>query len=222
MNTAAFLEALHRAFDDFPHDEAPRDPLFERILSEVGGLAKPNNLALIAAATTALSDGESYVEAGSFKGASLIAASHGKRGDFVGIDDFSLQEGSRELLAANLRAFGCTHAKVLEGDVFEALRDGTLDERRVGVYYYDAAHGREQQLAGLRLVEPYLVDGALLIVDDTDWQHVGQAVDEYLASQPSARELLHIAGKDQGAPEWWEGMRVLYWQADRGTTAQPA
>src|SRR5439155_23777190 len=117
-------------------------------LDEVGGLAKPNNLALVAAATSALDAGESYVEAGSFKGASLIAASRGKNGDFVGIDDFSMTAGSRNLLAANLAAFGCTHTEVIEGDVFEILRGGALAGRRVGVYYYDAAHGRRQQLDG--------------------------------------------------------------------------
>ena len=211
MDGDAFLRALHDSFDRFPQDERPRDPLFRRIMDDVGGLAKPNNLALIAAATTALGDGESYVEAGSFKGASLIAASHGKRGDFVGIDDFSLQDGSRELLDSNLAAFNCRHVTVLEGDVFELLRNGAFGGRRVGVYYYDAAHGREQQLEGLRLIEPHLVDGALLIVDDTDWAHVAEAVDEYLASQPEATELLRVAGKDGGAPEWWEGMRVLHW-----------
>jgi hypothetical protein len=211
MDAAAFLDALRGAFADFPNDETPRDPLFARILDEVGGLARPNNLGLIAAATETLGDGESYVEAGSYKGASLIAASYGKRGDFVGIDDFSLQEGSRELLTANLEAFDCTHAKVLEGDVFDVLRNGTLGERRVGVYYYDAAHGLEQQLEGLRLVEPHLAGEALLIVDDTDWERVAEAVDTYLESQPRARELFRVGGKSDGAPSWWEGMRVLCW-----------
>jgi hypothetical protein len=211
MRIDAFLEALHAAFDDFPNDETPRDPLFERILDEVGGLAKPNNLALIAAATSALDAGESYVEAGSFKGASLIAASRGKTGDFVGIDDFSMREGSRDLLAANLARFGCAHAEVVEGDVFEVLRGGALAGRRVAVYYYDAAHGRKRQLDGLRLIEPYLAGEALLIVDDTDWERVALAVDDYLAEQPAARELLRVDGKDRGAPHWWEGMRVLAW-----------
>jgi cephalosporin hydroxylase len=213
MNTSSFLDALHRAFDDFPNDVVPRDPIFERILEEVGGLAKPNNLALIAAATSALAPGESYVEAGSLKGASLIAAAHGKRGDFVGIDDFSMAAGSRELLAANLSAFDCSHATVIEGDVFEVLRDGSLGDRRVGVYYYDAAHGRQQTLAGLRLIEPYLSEESLLIVDDTDWEHVAEAVDDFLSSQPNAGELLRLRGKDHGTPAWWEGMRVLTWTA---------
>jgi hypothetical protein len=212
MRTDAFVEALRAAFDDFPNDETPRNPLYKRIIEDVGGLARPNNLALIAAATSALDAGESYVEAGSFKGASLIAASHGKQGDFVGIDDFSMGDGTRDLLAANLAAFGCTHARIVEGDAFEVLRGDALAGRRVGVYYYDAAHGRRQQLDGLRLIEPYLAGQALLIVDDTDWERVAVAVDDYVAEQPAARELLRVDGKDRGAPHWWEGMRVLEWK----------
>ena len=121
--------------------------------------------------------------------------------------------GGRELLAANLRAFDCSHATVIEGDVFDVLRDGSLGGRRVGVYYYDAAHGRQETLAGLRLIEPYLGEESLLIVDDTDWEHVEEAVDDYLAAQPHASELLRLRGKDGGSPAWWEGMRVLSWTA---------
>jgi hypothetical protein len=211
VDIAAFTDELSCAFDDFPTDETPRDPFYERILEEIGGLARPNNLALIAAATQALGDSESYVEAGSFKGASLIAASHGKQGDFVGIDDFSMDKASGDRLRANLDAFGCAHATVLEGDVFDVLAAGALAGRRVGVYYYDAGHEFEQQLDGLRLVEPYLADEALLIVDDTDWDAVERAVDEYLSTQLHAEELLRIGGKRRGAPHWWEGVRVLAW-----------
>jgi Methyltransferase domain len=210
VDVERFERALPGAWDDFPRSETPRDPLFEEILEEVGGLAKPNNLALLAVATTLLPAGESYVEAGSLKGASLIAASHGKHGDFVGIDDFSMRDGSRELLERNLAGFGCS-ATILEGNVFDVLRRGGLGDRRVGVYYYDAAHGYEQQLDGLRLVEPYLAEPALVIVDDSDWEHVDRAVADYLAEQPRARELLRIGGKDRGQPWWWEGVAVLAW-----------
>jgi predicted O-methyltransferase YrrM len=212
VDTASFLPALSDAFDDFPHDETPRQRIFADILARVGGLAKPNNLALLATATSLLDRGESYVEAGSYKGASLIAASYGKDGDFVGIDDFSMGEGSREELTSNLESFGCRHVTILEGDIFDVLRSGTLASHRIGVYYYDAAHGYEQQLEGLRLAEPYLANEALVIVDDTDWERVDRAVDDYVESQPRAAPLLRIEGKTHGAPHWWEGMRVLRWQ----------
>jgi predicted O-methyltransferase YrrM len=195
--------------DDF---QVPQDaePFYAEVLDAVGGLAQPNNLALVAAAASCLDPGESYVEVGSFKGASLIAASRAWDGDVVAIDDFSMREGSREQLERNLARFG-GHAEILEGDAFELLRGGVLEGRRVGVYYYDAAHDYESQLEALRLIEPYLAERALLIVDDSDWERVDRAIADYLAEQPRARELHRLGGKDRGHPEWWEGVSIIAW-----------
>jgi hypothetical protein len=82
---------------------------------------------------------------------------------------------------------------------------------RIGLWYYDAAHDYEAQVEGLRIAEPYLVPGALVIVDDTDWEQVERALDDYLAEQPRARRILTIEGKSRGQPQWWEGMQVLVW-----------
>jgi len=111
----------------------------------------------------------------------------------------------------NLRRHGLSGHAILEGDAFELLRRGALGGRRVGVYYYDAAHDYRSQLDALRLVEPHLVEGALLIVDDTDWKQVRRAVRDYRRSQPRARLLVELAGKDRGQPWWWEGVQVLRW-----------
>ena len=150
------------------------------------------------------------MEVGTYRGTSLIAAMLDNDGEFVAIDNWSLGDGSREQLDRNLARFGFAgRAELIEGDAFETLRSGRLEGRKVGVYYYDNGHEYEQQLDGMRLIEPYLVSPALVIVDDTDWERVERAVDDYLAEQPRATELLHLDGKDRGAPHWWEGMRVL-------------
>jgi predicted O-methyltransferase YrrM len=212
MKTDAFLERLRDAFDDFPHSELPRDVRFAEILEAVPGLGRANNLALLNVAAGCLEPGESYVEVGTYHGSSLIAALLENVGDFVALDNWSLGDGSQEQLARNLARFELAgRPKLIEGDAFETLRSGALDGKRVGVYYYDNGHEYEQQLDGMRLIEPHLVDGALVIVDDTDWERVERAVDDYLTEQPHATELLRIDGKDRGHPEWWEGMRVLRW-----------
>ena len=180
------------------------------MLDAVPGLACANNLALLNAAASCLDPGESYVEVGSYRGTSLIAAQLGNEGDFVGIDDFSMGDGSREQLERNLERFGL-RATILEGDAFDVLRSGALEGRSVGLYYYDGPHGYEEQLEGMRLAERYLADRALVIVDDTDWEQVELAVADYLAQQPRVRELYRVEGKDRGHPEWWEGMAVLEW-----------
>jgi protein O-GlcNAc transferase len=156
---------------------------------------------------------ESYVEVGTFRGTSLISALRENDGlDAVAIDDFSFRDGSREQLDANLERFGLGgRPTVLEGDFEEVLRGDALAGRRVGVYYYDAGHTYEQQLAGLRLIEPHLADEALLIVDDSDWERVDRADRDYLASQPRARLLFDIPGDEKGFPHWWKGVHVIAW-----------
>jgi predicted O-methyltransferase YrrM len=206
-----FARDLPALFDDYPRSRHPRDRRFAPVLAEVGGLACENNLALLNLAAKRLGPGESYVEVGSFKGLSLIAAMLGNAGDFVGIDNFSMDGGGRALLESNLARHGLSGHTILEGDAFELLRQGVLGSRRVGVYYYDAAHDYQSQLDALRLVEPYLADGALLIVDDTDWKQVARALRAYRRSQPRARLLVELAGKDRGQPWWWEGVQVLRW-----------
>lgn len=212
MDPERFARELPRLFDDYPRSEHPRDRRFAPILAEVGGLARENNLALLNLAASLLDEGESYVEVGSFKGLSLIAAMLGNEGDFVGIDDFSMGEGSRERFEANLRRYDLSGYTLLEGDAFALLRGGALAGRRVGVYYYDAAHDYESQVEGLRLVEPYLAEGALVIVDDTDWDRVARAMRDYLAGRPRAELLVELVGKDRGQPWWWEGVQVVRWR----------
>jgi Methyltransferase domain len=111
---------------------------------------------------------------------------------------------------------------ILEGDAFELIPAGALGERRVAVYYYDNGHEYEQQLDGLRMVEPWLADRALLIVDDTDWERVERATRAYLEGQPRARLLVWIPGKDKGYPAWWEGVQVLAWEAEATPAVEAA
>ena len=72
------------------------------------------------------------------------------------------------------------------------------------------------------MIEPWLADRALLIVDDTDWEQVEQATRDYLEQQPKARLLVWIPGKDNGYPHWWEGVKVFAWESDAGVLTEPA
>jgi predicted O-methyltransferase YrrM len=212
VNPERFLEELPRLFEDFPGSEHPLDRRFEPVVSAVENLACENNLALLNLAASCLDDGEAYVEVGVFHGASLIAAMLGNEGrPFVGIDSFSFRDASLEKVEANLARFGLEPPRILVGDAFELVRGGALDGMEVGAWYYDAAHSYDAQLEGLRIAEQLLVPGALVIVDDTDWENVERAIDDYLASQPRARRVLTIDGNTRGAPHWWEGMQVLAW-----------
>jgi predicted O-methyltransferase YrrM len=212
MHSERFLRELPRLFDDFPRSEHPRDRRFARIADEIENLAKENNFALLNLAASCLDEREAYVEVGVFHGASLIAAMLGNEDRrFVGIDSFEFRDATLDGVERNLEAFGLSRPELLVGDVFELVPGGVLEDVRAGVWYYDASHTYEAQLEGLRVAEALLVPGALLIVDDTDWEQVERAMDDYLAEQPRARRILTIDGKDRGFPHWWEGMQVLVW-----------
>ena len=212
MNADRFLEELQALFDDFPRSEHPRDRRFQPVAEGVTNLATENTLALLNVAASLLGPGEVYVEVGVYHGASLIASMLGN-GDkrFVGIDSFGFRDASVETVEANLERFGLPRPEILVGDAFELVPAGAIEELSVGVWYYDAAHNFDAQVRGLRIAEPLLVPGALMIVDDTDWERVERAMDAYLAEQPRATRILTIDGKSRGQPQWWEGMQVLRW-----------
>ncbi len=214
MDHERFLRELPALFDDFPRSEYPRNRRFAPILEQVENLASENVLALLNLAASCLGPDDAYVEVGVFHGASLVAAMLGQPDRrFIAIDDFSFDGSSREDVEANLERFGLPVPELVVGDVFERVGSGALDAVPVGVWYYDASHSYEAQLDGLRIAEPLLVPGALLVVDDTDWEKVERALDDYLAEQPRVREIVSVGGRDRGAPQWWAGMRVFVWDA---------
>jgi predicted O-methyltransferase YrrM len=212
-----FLRELPGLFDDFPGSELPRDGRFAEILEAVPGLGRANNLALLNLAARCLEPGECYVEVGTYRGTSLIAAMLGnEEHDFVALDNWSLGDGSREQLDANLGRYGLDgKPSLIEGDAHETLRSGALAGRRVGVYYYDDGHEFEQQLDGLRLIEPYLASPALVLVDDSDWERVAAAIAAYLDEAPRAEQVLGLEGVDHGRAWWWEGITAIAWDRNR-------
>jgi predicted O-methyltransferase YrrM len=223
MDVERFAAELPDLFEDFPRSPHPRGRRFDDVIAGVPNLAEENVLALLNLAASLLAPGESYVEVGSYFGASLIGAMRGNAGDFVAIDRFKfgplefkgvqLPAASRAGLEENLRRFGAAGATILEGDAFEVLEGGELGDRRVGVYYFDGPHDYDSQVRGLRAVEPWLADDALLVVDDFDWEDVGRATRDYLAAEPRAELLFDIPGEDRGEPQWWAGVAVLGWRA---------
>jgi len=224
VDVERFAAELPELFDDFPRSEHPRGRRFDDVIEGVPNLAEENVLALLNLAASLLAPGESYVEVGTYYGASLLGAMRGNKGDFVAVDLFSfeaheakgrkLPAASRKGLEENLRRFGLEGATILEGDAFEVIEGGALGARRVGVYYYDGPHDYDSQVRGLQAIEPWLANEALLVVDDHDWDHVARATGDYLAQQPRARKLFEIGGADKGQPHWWEGVAVLAWSGD--------
>jgi predicted O-methyltransferase YrrM len=214
VQTDAFLRELPGLFDDYPRSPEPRDRRFREVLDAVDGLSEENNMALLNLAATHLGDGEAYLEAGSHKGRSLIAATLGNEARAHGIDAFRWESSSRKELEANLRRFGvASRVAIHEGDTEAVLRVGILEDVSVGVFFYDAGHTTDETLGSLRLVRDYLAPEALIVVDDADWERVRRAVDLFVAEDPRVRLAERIVGRGEDQPQWWDGMDLLVWNA---------
>jgi hypothetical protein len=214
-----FAAELPGLFEDFPRSVIPRGRRFDDVIDGIPNLATENVLALLNLAASLLGPGESYVEVGSFYGASLIGAMRSNTGDFVAIDRFSfdvpevrgrpLPKASRAGLEESLARFGAASATILEGDAFEVIEGGALGDRRVGVYYWDGPHDYDGQLRGMRAIEPWLAPEALIVVDDYDWEAVAQATHDYVSTEPRAELLVEIGGEAADQVWWWDGVAVV-------------
>jgi protein O-GlcNAc transferase len=223
VDVERFADELPQLFDDFPRSESPRGRRFDDIVEAIPNLATENVLALLNLAASLLAPGESYVEVGSFYGASLIGAMRENAGDFVAIDAFTftvaevrgrkLPPARRAGLEESLRRFGSEHAAILEGDAFEVIEGGALADRRVGVFYWDGPHDYESQLRGPRAVEPWLAEKALIVIDDYDWDEVARATRDYVDAEPRAELLFEIPGEGGDQLQWWDGVAVVGWRA---------
>jgi predicted O-methyltransferase YrrM len=222
MDGHAFVSALPGLFDDFPNSERPSGRRFDDIIATVPNLSTENNLALLNLAASLLSPSESYVEVGSFLGASLIGAMRDNEDkDFVAIDRFestaqpfgsSGSHVSRKAFEANLEHFGATGATVIQGDAFEVLESPQLEQLKAGVFFWDADHTHEGQLRGLRDIEPRLAPGAVVIIDNADNRDVIAGIGDWLLEQPRASLALELAGRTRGQPWWHDGIQILLWQ----------
>jgi protein O-GlcNAc transferase len=219
VDVERFAAELPGLFDDFPRSEIPRGRRFDDVIDGIPNLATENVLALLNLAASLLGPAESYVEVGSFYGASLIGAVRGNTGDFVAIDRFSfdvpevrgrpLPKASRAGLEESLARFGADSATILEGDAFEVIEGGALGDRRVGVYYWDGPHDYDGQLRGMRAIEPWLAPEALIVIDDYDWEAVARATQDYVSSEPRAELLVEIGGEAADQVWWWDGVAVV-------------
>jgi predicted O-methyltransferase YrrM len=212
MLTDAFLRDLPGLFADYPRSSEPLDRRLQPVLESVEGLSEENNGALLNLAAARLEPGEVYLEAGSHKGRSLIAATLGNDAQAHGIDAFKWEESSRSELEANLQRFGVAdRVTIHEGDTQDVLDGGELDGLTVGVFFYDAGHSTEETLGAMRSVRRYLARNALIVIDDADWERVRAAVDAFLAEEPRVRLAERIVGRDHDQPQWWSGMDLIAW-----------
>src|SRR6266511_484692 len=148
VDIEAFRAGLPQVFGGDLQAPHPRDRRFRRLMDDVPGMASENKLALLNFAASLLPQGEAYLEVGSFKGLSIIAAMLGNEtGEFHAIESFREfgvdPATTRRELEDNLHRWGVRdRLHLLVGDSFRLLHGNRTLRSRIGVYFYDGNHGR--------------------------------------------------------------------------------
>jgi len=164
--------------------------------------------AVINAAVGALPDGQAYLNIGVWRGFSLFAGMLGHADRIcIGVDDFSLFPDATAFGTGFARRASARHA-FFELD-YEAYFMGH-HRQPIGVYCYDGPHEYEHQLRGLELAEPYLADGAVILVDDANWEAPRRATLDFVARRTGRyRVLADLPTACDRHPTWWNGLLVL-------------
>ncbi|GAA1231735.1 MULTISPECIES: class I SAM-dependent methyltransferase [Janibacter] len=220
MDLARFLDGVEEAFAGDPQDNEPVDARYGQLVQDVAGYTSAAELAVLNVAARLLPPDECYLEVGSYKGRSMCGA-------VQGVDDrvfyvlenyleFGMQgEQARQELHDNL-ARHAAHADVrlLEGNCFELLRRPGLLDRPVGVYFYDGEHTATSHYLALGMIEPWLADEALVLVDDATYPMVSDAHDAYIARHPQWRVERRWDARSNDDPLWANGLHALSFRRD--------
>lgn len=179
-------------------------------LEAVADMPKMSTLAIGAIINSAVShmpEGQAFVNVGVWHGYSYLAGLHGnEEKPATGIDNFSQFGGPKDEFLARFEAQSSPRHAFVESDYREFFRDFSDP---IGVYIYDGEHTYENQAEGLRVAEPLMADGCIVIVDDTNWRQPRKATFDFIAQSSRDYSVLLDVRTSGQHPTLWNGMLVL-------------
>jgi hypothetical protein len=120
-----------------------------------------------------LSNRNSYLEVGTFKGSTGVSATFGNQVDGYFIDDWSEFDGPASNALRNLSraARSGSNLSIISGD-FKTFDFRALIRRPVDVYFFDGPHSVSDHQIGAEVIHQLTFERLLFIVDDWNWEQV--------------------------------------------------
>jgi len=224
MNIELFKQRFEEAFPETTRDTptyAHWDPIVTMGLDpcpDVPGMLSIKKQQLLNLVFGLLDPEEAYFEVGTYMGKSLLSAmlNNPPRTVFA-CDDFSLFEGNTfETTLGHLKRYGVADKVHFYNGDFLGVYTAEHLSKPIGFYFYDGAHDEESQYLGIKLVEPFLADEAIVLVDDWRFERDSQsyaragtlrALEE---SEHQWQLLYELPARFNGDKAmWWNGVAVL-------------
>ena len=168
---------------------------------------------LINKAVREMPDGQCFVNVGVWHGFTFLAGMSGNPGKkCIGVDNFSEFGGPRaEFRERFLAAKSENHSFFEMGyrQYFAAYHRELVDSP-IGFYIYDGKHDYQSQLDGLKTAEPFLADGALVMVDDWSWPDPERATLDFIEQSAFNYEpILVVKTASNNHPTWHNGIGIF-------------
>lgn len=185
------------------------------------GLSSPKLGKILNFSGRFLEPDEVYCEIGTFTGYTLISASHdNSKSEFIGIDNMRLlgekttkenQDWVRNRLKINMDHFKYGNQRYIESD----YKNVTLS-KKIGVFFIDGHHTREEVVENFQWAYDKLSDQALILVDDISIAGVGEGVKDWISSHSDEFEeffRMHVYHPPEDLNHWspafWNGLSMV-------------
>ena len=169
---------------------------------------------------------EIYCEIGVFQGLSLISvAAENPEIPCVGIDNFAFFDAdgtNKKTVLERAKRADTKNVDLIDLDYEDALEKmgEYLQGRKIGVFFVDGPHDYRSQLMCLLLAKPHLSDDAIIVIDDSNYNHVRQANRDFIVTHPEFRLIFeeytythpnNMTSVERAEAEagWWNGVNVL-------------
>jgi len=160
--------------------------------------------AIINKAVSQMDSDQIYLNIGVLNGFSLFAGMLDNK--CIGVDNFSEFKSDKKTFLKKFNKLKNKNHKFFEMDFIEYFK---THKGKIGVYFYDAAHGYKYQKAALDLAKPFLAKNAVIIIDDTNWKNPRKATLDFLKENPKFKLIFDKKTTRGQHPTWWNGLMIL-------------
>jgi hypothetical protein len=173
-----------------------------------------------------LPEDQCYVEIGVVKGMSLInTAFAAPKIEAFGIDNFAQFDKDKKnqtIIEERCKNHQVKNTRLINLDFEEALEnlEKYIGNKKIGLFFIDGPHDYRSQLVCLIMAKKHLAENCIILVDNSNYNHVRQANRDFLASHPEYKMIFEAYSKshpanlrgaelDEAWKNWLDGINVI-------------
>ncbi|GEM_PF-236271 len=215
MDIQKFITKLPSLYENWGQDTInPISKEFEQVLNKISAKTTPNLMQLLNCGVECLDNEEIYCEIGCDQGVNLIGALLNNSEQIAYAVD-NLDDDNFNQLTENLTKFNVDEQVFFCQQDFEEFFADLNDlqpDLKIGIYFYNGKSDYRSVLLGLLLVQPFLSDQALIIVNNSNYTMVQQGNYDFLNSYEECNILIDLPSPPAPSPKLGrgdEGVRVI-------------